>query len=279
MDTPPPEAAITAIVLTLNEAAHIVPCLRTVQWADEMLVIDSGSTDATVALAESQGARVVARPWDNWANQRNFGAAQASHPWVCFVDADERVSLELATEIRARTAAASRGGPRPAGPSAGQPAGFWVPRQNLLFGQWMKHAGWYPDYQLRVFRRDRGGYDPQRPVHELVQLDGPTDYLTNHLIHHNYTNWPQFWWKQRRYARAEAAAQFARGRRARPHNFVLQPLREFRRRYWTLAGYRAGMTGLGVSLLLAAADFVMHAELWRLARRARRELQEGRAGD
>ncbi len=262
---------VAAVVLAQDEAAHIIPCLRTLQWAGERLVIDSGSTDGTPALAGSLGARVLHHDWAGWAAQRDFALQQVSLPWVFFVDADERVPLALAEEVVARVAQADAAAP------AG-PAGFWVPRQNVILGRWMRHAGWSPDYQLRLFRRDQGRYDPARPVHELVILDGPAAYLDARLIHHNYASWRQFWVKQCRYARIEAAAMASRGDRARPRNFVLQPLREFRRRYWTLRGYREGLLGLGLSAALAAANLVQYAELWRLNGRHEREPERGRHG-
>jgi hypothetical protein len=262
---------IAAVVLAQDEAAHIIPCLRTLQWAGERLVIDSGSTDGTPALAGSLGARVLHHDWAGWAAQRDFALQQVSLPWVFFVDADERVPLALAEEVVARVAQADSA-------AGAGPAGFWVPRQNVILGRWMRHAGWSPDYQLRLFRRDRGHYDPARPVHELVILDGPAGYLDSRLIHHNYASWRQFWVKQCRYARIEAAAMASRGDRAKPRNFVLQPLREFRRRYWTLQGYREGLLGLGVSAALAAANLVQYAELWRLNGRHERERERGRHG-
>jgi (heptosyl)LPS beta-1,4-glucosyltransferase len=245
---------ISAIVLTLNEAHHIVPCLRTLQWADEQIVVDSGSTDGTRELAAPFRVRILERAWDGWAAQRNFAAGQALHPWVFFVDADERVPVELAEEIR-RTLDASSG-------NTDAPVGYWVPRQNLILGHWMQHAGWSPDHQLRLFRTDRGRYDLARPVHELVSLDGPAGFLHHRLVHHNYVSWRQFWSKQLRYARMEAQQLHAQGIRARPRNLVLQPLREFKRRYVTLEGHRAGLLGLQLSLVLAAANLAMYRELW-----------------
>ena len=197
---------------------------------------NSGSTDGTPDLARSLGARVLHHPWSGWAVQRDFALGQARLPWVLFVDADERVPLDLAEEVQARVAQAER---------EGGPVGFWIPRQNVILGRWVRHAGWWPDHQMRLLRAGRGRYDPLRPVHELVQLDGPAGHLSNRLVHHNYVSWRQFWTKQRRYARAEAAALASQGVRAKPRNFVLQPLREFRRRYWTLDGRREGAPGAG----------------------------------
>jgi glycosyltransferase involved in cell wall biosynthesis len=244
------------VVLARDEAANIEPCLRTLRWAGERVVIvDSRTRDDTAQLAARAGARVVAQQFADWASQRNFAIAQAARPWVLFTDADERVPLALADEILERVARAERDG---------SPSGFWLPRQNLILGHWVRHAGWSPDAQLRLFRTDRGHYDPQRLVHELVQLDGESETLTHLLVHHNYASWGQFWTKQVRYARTDARAQLEAGVRAKPRNFVLQPLREFRRRYWELRGYREGTLGLTLSLLLAVATFITYCEMVRL---------------
>ena len=251
------EPRITAVVLMQDEAPHVAPCLRTLRWADALLVVDGGSRDDTPHLARAAGARVVERTWDHWTGQRTYALSQVGTPWVLFVDADERVPPDLATEIRVAVERSERNG---------SPAGFWIPRQNLILGRWVRHAGWYPDHQLRLFRTDQGRYDPDRQVHELVQLDGEAARLSAHLIHHNYVSWREFWRKQLRYARSEAAQLHAQGKRARPHNLVLQPLRELRRRYVTLGGYRAGALGLQLSLVLAVATCVTYAELWRLNR-------------
>jgi hypothetical protein len=258
----PAAERITAVVLARDEVRHVVPCLRTLRWADDrMVMLDSRAPGSMERLILSAGACVERREWTSWAAQRNAALERVDTAWVFFVDVDERVPLELAEEIRSTVSRAARDG---------QPVGLWVPRQNLIVGQWVRHAGWHPDYQLRLFRVDRGRYDPQRAVHELVQLDGAGEQLRSHLLHHNYEAWGQLWRKQLTYARAEAAQLHAAGQRARPHNLVLQPLRELRRRYVTLHGYRAGALGASLSLLLAVADLVKYAELLRLGRATRR---------
>lgn len=251
---------VTAVVLTLNEARNIVPCLRTLRWTDALLIVDTGSTDRTRELAAGAGARVLTRQWKGWADGRNFALDHVETPWVLFVDADERVPIELAAEIKEALARAD------ATEGDDAPAGYWIPRQNLIVGRWIRHTGWSPDYQLRLFRVDRGRYDVARPVHELVQLAGAEGHLRHRLVHHNYVSWRQFWAKQRRYARDEARQMFVRGDRAKPHNFVLQPLRELRRRYIALEGYRDGVIGAQLSVLMALANLVMYVELRRLSR-------------
>jgi len=245
---------LSAIILTQNEERNIVDCLRSLSWADEVLVLDSGSEDATVALAQEMGARVETRPFDSFPRQRNAALELARGEWLFFVDADERATEELAGEVRKAIAQEEAGG-------------FWVPRRNYIFGRWIRYAGWYPDYQLRLFRRHKGRYDESREVHELVILDGPEGHLENPLIHYNYDNIAQFIERQNRYTAMEAAYLFRGGARAKVRNFILQPCREFWRRYITLEGYRDSRHGLLLSLLMAYYEGVKYLKLWRLQRR------------
>ncbi len=233
--------SLLAVILTKNEAHHIRDCIASLAWADQVLVSDSFSDDGTPDLACAAGAMVVQRPFDGWARQRNAALDQAAElgvDWVFFVDADERATPALAAEIRAVVA-------------TGSEVGWSVPRFNYIVGQQPRHGGFYPDYQLRLLRVGRARYDLSRPVHEVVVLDGAEGRLREHLLHYNYDTWAQFHAKQRRYAAMEAQVLKERGIAPRPHNFVLQPLREFRRRYFTLQGYRDGWLGLKLSVLLA----------------------------
>jgi (heptosyl)LPS beta-1,4-glucosyltransferase len=246
-------AQITAIVLTRNEEANIAECLRTLQWADELLVLDSFSDDATVEIARTMGAEVQQRQFYNYALQRNAALRLAGQEWVFFVDADERATEELADEIRHVVRDQSFDG-------------WWVPRKNYIFGRWIRHAGWYPDYQLRLLRRGRARYDERREVHELVELDGEAGHLQNPLIHYNYDTVREFCDKQDRYTEYEVRMLFESGQRARPWNLVLQPLRQFRWRYVSLRGYRDGWHGLLLSCLMAYYELVRYWRLWRLQR-------------
>lgn len=246
-------AEISAIVLTKNEEANIAECLNTLHWADELLVLDSFSDDATVEIAVAMGAEVQQRRFDNYARQRNAALRMGHKEWVFFVDADERATDELADEIRHAV--------RDEGLD-----GWWVPRKNYIFGRWIRHAGWYPDYQLRLLRRDRAHYDERREVHELVELDGEAGYLQNPLIHYNYDTVREFCDKQDRYTGYEVRVLFESGHRARPWNLVLQPVRQFRWRYLSLRGYRDGWRGLLLSCLMAYYDWVRYWRLWRLQR-------------
>jgi glycosyltransferase involved in cell wall biosynthesis len=243
---------VSAIVLTRDEERHIVPCLRTLTWADELLVLDSGSRDRTVELARREGARIACRSFDNWARQRQHALGLARCPWVLFVDADERVTAELAREVRAVTAR-----------DTGEPAGYWVPRRNFIVGHWMRATGWYPDYQLRLLRPDRAAYDLARPVHELVDLRGQAGHLRGHLLHYTGDRAGSFLRKQRLYALRLAEQMYLSGMRPRPHNYVLQPAREFWRRFWAYQGYRDGLHGLALSALMAYYTWRTYAALGR----------------
>lgn len=231
---------LAAVVLTYNEADNIQACLETLRFADSVIVFDSFSDDPTAALAAAAGAQVIRHRFDNYAWQRNaaLAAVGSAADWVLFVDADERVTPELAAEVRA---------------AIEQPgyAAWQIPRHNYIFGRLTLGAGWYPDYQTRLLRLGAAHYDPDRHVHELVQLDGPLGTMQHHFIHYNYRDVTQFHHKQRAYSAYDAGILFEQRVRPRPHNYVLQPWRQFWWRFVTLKGWRDGWHGLRLSALMA----------------------------
>jgi (heptosyl)LPS beta-1,4-glucosyltransferase len=246
-----PGVQLAVVILTKNEARHMGDCLAMLDFADRVVVSDSYSTDGTVEIAQRAGAEVLQRPFDNFASQRNAALEAVDTEWVFFVDADERIPPELAAEVRRVIVE--------------QPAvGWWVPRHNYIAGQRVRFGGFYPDYQLRLLRRGYARYDPARPVHEVVMLDGPAGHLENVMIHYNYDTWAQFHAKQRRYARLEGQALRQRGIKPWPHKFIRYPWREFWRRYVKLQGYRDGWLGLKLAVLLGYYyGFMPH---WHLLR-------------
>src|SRR5262245_41937217 len=234
-------STLTAVVLTYNEEKHLPDCLASLAWAPEVVVFDSFSTDRTLALARSAGARVAQRSFDNYAGQRNAALEGLSTEWVLFVDADERATPELAQAV---------------GEALNRPeAGWWIPRDNYIFGKLTRHAGWYPDYQLRLLRRAQARYDPGHPVHEIVQLEGEAGYLSAPLIHLNYETVAEFIAKQKYYVAYDAQGLAAAGRRAKAHHLLLQPLRHFYWRWIQLSGWRGGWHGLRLSLLMSYFEF------------------------
>ena len=246
---------LTAIVLTRNESEHIAECIKTLRFADRIIVFDSFSTDDTVAIAQSNGADIFQHKFENYAEQRNaaLDAADEMTDWVLFVDADERITEPLAVEIREKI-------------NLPDYAGWRLPRHNYIFGILTKSAGWYPDFQTRLLRVGQAYYDTGRPVHEVVKLYGTEGTISNPIIHYNYRDVEQFMTKQENYARYDAQRLFKQGVRPRQHNFLLQPLRQFYWRYVTLGGYRSRWHGLRLSLMMARYEYRKYqllASLWR----------------
>jgi hypothetical protein len=242
---------LSVILLTHNEEKHIRACLLSVrEFADELIVLDSHSTDRTVELARDAGARIEFRAFDNYPNQRNHAIDLARGEWIFFIDADERATPALGSEILSVI--------------RGQSAvvGFWVPRRNIIFGKEIRFTGWSPDYQPRVMKKGCARFDPAREVHELVLWTGKVGYLREPLIHYNYETLAQFRAKQEKYTRYEAQVWFKEGKRARWRGAIGQPLREFFRRYISLRGWRDGAHGLWLSLLMAYYAFVR----WKMLR-------------
>lgn len=245
-------STLAAVVLTYNEENHIADCLATLQWADSIIVYDSFSSDRTVERAQAAGAQVLQHRFENYGAQRDAALAATDSDWVLFVDADERVSPALAAEIRGCLDQPQRG--------------WYLPRHNYIFGRLTLGAGWYPDYQMRLLYRSSARYDPARPVHEEVLLEGDAGYLNEPLIHLNYRDPAHFREKQARYSEIEARNRFAAGLRPRPWTWITMPLRQFLWRYLTLKGYRDGLHGLHLSMLMAWYEF----DCWRHVSRLRR---------
>jgi (heptosyl)LPS beta-1,4-glucosyltransferase len=242
---------VAAVVLARDEEANLRDCLESVRWADRLCVLlDPRTTDRTAEIAKELGAVVQEHPFADFASQRNVALEFFEADWIFFIDADERGTPELEVEIRSATRHLSI-------------VGWWVPRRNYIWGRWIRYAGWYPDHQLRLLRRGWAHYDPARKVHEVVLLDGPDAYLEHPLVHHNYATIGQFLRKQDHYALYEARVLLREGSCPRSRSLVLQPLREFARRYFTLRGYRDGLHGLLLCMLMAYYTFVAY---WRARR-------------
>lgn len=245
--------SVTAVILTLNEANHIRACIESLAWANVVVVFDSYSQDETVAIAQQAGATTYQHRFENYAQQRNAAleAVAGSGDWVFFVDADERATPELAAEIRHAVAE------RPE-------MGWYVPRHNYIFDKLTLGAGWFPDYQLRLFKQGRVHYE--RPVHELAVVDGEIGYLQHPLTHYNYHDKAQFHRTQRAYATYEATILYQAGTRPKPQNYVLQPLRQFWWRFVRLNGRSDGWHGFWLSTMMAYYEWDKYRKLawmWR----------------
>lgn len=244
-------ASLSVAVVTLNEEERIRACLESVVWADEIVVVDSGSSDKTVQIAREFTDRVVFHPWAGYGTQKNFAAGQCRGDWLLSLDADERVSDALREEIPSTLASEPR------------QVGFLVPRQNFFAGRWVRHGGWYPDYQLRLFRRGRGAFRP-RVVHESVEVDGPTGRLSSPLIHESYRSVGDFVTRSDRYAELAASELAAAGRGGSAADLLLRPLWRFVSMYLLRAGFLDGWRGLILAVLYAHYVFLRAAKVREL---------------
>ena len=242
---------VSVTVITYNEAANIAAALESVQWADEIIVVDSESRDNTVEIARRYTSKVIVRPWPGYVAQKNFAAEQAAHEWIFSLDADERVTPPLADEIRRvidQSAAA---------------AGFRVPRVTFHLGRWIRSTDWYPDYQLRLYDRRRARWTG-RYVHESVKADGPVIDLQHDLQHYAYRDLSHHLQSMDRYTSLAARQMFEDGRRANWFDVLIHPRLAFVRNYLLRGGFRDGMPGLIVSVMNSYYVSLKFAKLWEL---------------
>lgn len=245
-------SAVSVLVTTQNEAHNLADCLDSVRWADEVVVADSGSTDGTVELARRYGARVVSHPYESAARQKNWALPQLRHPWTLILDADERVSPDLATEIQAVLAA------------DGPADGYYLHRRSFFLGRPIRHCGWDRDFILRFFRTASGRYD-DRMVHETLQLQGPSAQLRGALWHYTYRSFSDYLERLDRYTARGAADARAAGRRPSAVALVFRAPARFVRMYFLQRGFLDGIPGLMVCTLAAFSVWLKYARVFEAA--------------
>ncbi|MBN1504898.1 MAG: glycosyltransferase family 2 protein [Candidatus Eisenbacteria bacterium] len=241
---------LTVIVPAFNEERNIRECLESVTWADEVIVVDSFSTDATPEICRSFGVKLVQHEYLNSAAQKNWILPQTRHRWVLIVDADERVTPALRQEIA---------GLLGRGPDCG---GYWVRRRNRFMGKEIRFCGWQRDKVLRFFDRDRGRYE-EKHVHAEVQLEGKAGVLRSALSHDSYRDFSSYLRKLDRYTDWGAQDLVKKGRRASVFDLVFRPPARFFRMYVLQLGVLDGVRGLMVCTLGATSVFMKYAKLWR----------------
>jgi glycosyltransferase involved in cell wall biosynthesis len=246
-----PKLSVT--IITKNEAADIGDALASVAWADEIIVVDSHSTDDTVAIARRYTDRVIARDWPGYIDQKNYVASIASHDWILSLDADERVTPALGDEIRRVL--------------AGSPteAGFRIPRVTWHLGRWIRSTDWYPDPQLRLYNRRVAEWSG-RFVHESVKARGDVGRLRGELQHYAYRDISDHLETIDRYTTYAARQMFEAGRRAGLMQLAGHPPLAFLRNYLARGGIRDGGVGLIISTLNSYYVFLKFAKLWELQR-------------
>ncbi len=240
--------SLSVTIITLNEEARIREALESVRWADEIVVIDSFSTDATVNICREFTDRVYRMPWPDYVTQKNIATAKTTHKWVLNLDADERVSPELAREIQD----ALRQPPRV--------IGYYMPRITWYLGDWIRYCGWYPDAKLRLFHKDSGQWVGQA-LHEKVEVRGPTARFRHPLYHYSYRDISDH------VQRIESYTTIAAKHKQRPINGVDifgRTVFTFFKKYIVKQGFRDGTRGLIVSLLSAFTVALKYAKAWEL---------------
>jgi glycosyltransferase involved in cell wall biosynthesis len=244
---------VTVTIITKNEADHIAEAIDSAAWADEIVVVDSHSTDETVAIARAKGVRVAVRDWTGWVDQKNFAAGLASHDWIFSLDADERVPPALAEEIKRLIACAS---PMPA---------YRVPRITFHLGRWIRTTDFYPDFQTRLYDRRAARWQGLY-VHESIAADGPVGQLEHELQHYSYRDLADHMDRINHYTTLAARQLFERGRRASVVDLVVQGPAAFLRNYILRRGILDGSAGFILSCMNAYAVFLKFAKLRQMGR-------------
>jgi glycosyltransferase involved in cell wall biosynthesis len=255
---------LSVAIVTLNEEENLERTLASVRWAEEIVVVDSGSTDRTVEIARSYGARVFEREWPGFAAQKNFAISQCQGTWILSLDADEELSTELQIQIRTLL------------PSNPPTDAYFLRRRNLFLGRWIKRGGFYPDPKLRLFRRTAANFTltpmfEERPVHETIAFDGAADTLDFDIIHHAYPTLSTYIEHMDRYSNLGADILVAKGFVSRGilsfmTNIFLVPQFTFHWNYFFRLGFLDGREGLLLHLYHATYTSWKYAKAWEKAR-------------
>ena len=251
-----PGNRISATVICFNEEEKIEACLKSLLWADEIIVIDSGSTDRTLEIAGRLTDKIFSNPWSGYGEQKNKAIQKASYDWIFSIDADERVTVELAGEVR-----------KAIDESAGSD-GFFIPRKTFYCGKWIRHCGWYPDRKLRLFKKTNGRWSPG--LHERVILNGKAGDLKGNILHESFSSIGEHIRTIENFTSIAALELRDSGKRARPVDLLVRPPAMFFKTYFVKMGFLDGFEGFLVSILSSFHVFLKYSKLRLLEREERR---------
>ena len=240
---------LSVAIITKNEESNIERCLRSVQWADEIVLVDAHSSDSTAEKATKLNANVLQRGWDGYATQKEYAVAQCSHDWVLSIDADEEVPETLRAEI---LHAVDR---------TDEYNGYEIPRKSFFLGAWMQYGGWYPGYQLRLFRKSKTRMN-HRPVHEGFLTEGSIGRLQSALNHYTYESIHHYVEKMNDYTSLDVHNKIVTGRVVHWYHLLLNPLSSFFRMFFSLKGYKDGFRGFLLAYYSSFSTLTLYAKCW-----------------
>jgi (heptosyl)LPS beta-1,4-glucosyltransferase len=255
------QPSLACVIITKNEEANIQDCLASVHWTTERIVVDAESTDRTAELARAAGAKVFVRPWPGFGAQKNYGMDQVSSEWILIVDADERVLEPLKAEIWSRIERWKEN----------EPVAYEIPRKNFFYGEWVRHAGVYPDYQIRLFRKGSARYNDV-PVHENLMVKGLIGKLSNPFEHFTERRIRDHFRKFGLYTTLAAQEKGKTVHTVHARDLLFRPLVVFVKSYMLKQGFRDGVRGLIVCVFASMYTFVKYAKLWDLTRQSAQDL-------
>jgi hypothetical protein len=239
---------ITVTIITLNEELNLPRALQSLKWAEEVVIVDSGSTDRTVEIAKQAGAKVLHNSWKGYGQQKNFAQDQATHRWVLNLDADEVVTPESVAEIRKAIA------------EANGVTGFFFPRKTFYLGRWIKHGGWYPNYLLRLADKTVSRWT-EPSVHEEWVTKGKTAYLKEPLLHYAFRSIQDQILTNLRFSHLGSEDLKRTGQRPSLCKLILKPIGKFFETYLIKGGWKDGLAGLIISVNAAHSMFLKYAYL------------------
>jgi len=255
---------ISVAIVAMDEEANIGRTLASVRWADEIVLVDSGSKDRTCEIAREHGARVIVEPWRGYVAQKQYAIELCNKDWVLLLDADEEISPGLADEIRAAIDTSKIADPNAIN-------GYWLPRKNLFLGRWMRHGGFYPDPKLRLFRRGQGfvtGHDPHDRCELVPGVPQKTHQFKNAMVHYTYPNLTLYLAHMNRYSSLGAQLAVAKGHRSFSFfNIVVRPMFTFIYNYFIRLGFLDGREGLLLHLYHCVYVSWKYAKAWELSRK------------
>lgn len=243
---------ISVVVVTKNEERNIRDCLNTAKWADEIIIVDSYSTDKTLEISGELTQKIYQRSWEGFGIQKNFAMQKATCPWIFILDADERISTELKDEILS----VMRSSPE-------HVVGYQLPRRNYFYGYWIRNCGCYPDYQLRLLRKDSGYLDDAEPHNKMVlqgemgTLRAPLDHLTSPTVNDHLRKFPNF-------SKLASQEKFKSKKNVGWYDLFFPPLATFLKMYFSKGGYREAIPGFIYSSFASLYTFLKYAKLWEM---------------